>query len=127
MRSGAPTPPRDLPPALAQAKRDERRRGAWTLLAGLVGACVGLGIGVQSGLRGLERPQLTAGLLFLAGIALYGTGLHQVVWAPAADPDGVPRKLRPWVTAFLCLITWWLLATVAGLVGAVLKERALGG
>jgi hypothetical protein len=94
---------------------------------GLGAATIGLALGVQSGLEGKERPQVAAGLLFLAAIALYGTGLHQVVWAPTADPDGVPRKVRPWVTALLCLVTWWVLATIAGLVAGVMKDRALGG
>jgi drug/metabolite transporter (DMT)-like permease len=114
-------------PAIAKATREERRRGTWTALAGLVAATTGLALGVQSGLDGNDRPQLAAALLFLAGIALYGTGLHQVLWAPTADEDGVPRKVRPWVTALLCLVTWWVLATIAGLVAGVLKERALGG
>ena len=124
--SSPPQAPRPVSPAVAKATREERRRGTWTALAGLGAACTGLALGVESGLRGNERPQLAAGLLFLAGLALYGAGLHQVVWAPASDPDGVPRKARPWVTAFLCFVTWWVLATVAGLIAGVLRERALG-
>jgi hypothetical protein len=112
---------------VTSAKRAERRRGAWVTLAGLVGASSGLALGVKSSLRGDERPQLSAILLFVAGLTLYGTGLHQVVWAPAAEDHGVPRKARPWVTAFLCLVSWWVLATVSGIVAGVVRDRALGG
>ena len=119
--------PRPVSPELAKAARDERRRGAWTAVVGLGAAITGLALALQSGLQGNERPRVSAGLLFLAALALYGTGLHQVVWAPTSDPDGVPRKVRPFVTALLCLFTWWILATIGGLIAGVMKESALGG
>lgn len=122
--TGAPAP---APSAHAAAKRAERRRGALIALAGLVGASSGLALGVQSSLRGDEHPQMSAILLFVAGLALYGTGLHQVVWAPTAEEHGVPRKARPWVTAFLCLVSWWGLATISGIIAGVMRDRALGG
>lgn len=118
--------PRPLRPDLVKATREERRRGAWFALAGLVAASCGLALGVQSSLRGDERPQLSAGLLFLAGLVLYGVGLHQVVWAPTVDPEGVPRKARPWITAFLCFLTWWVLATISGLVAGLLRANSIG-
>jgi hypothetical protein len=31
------------------------------------------------------------------------------------------------VTAFLCLVSWWVLATVSGIVAGVVRDRALGG
>lgn len=109
---------------MAKETRQERRRGAWMAVVGLVGAVCGLALGLKSTLHGDERPQLSALLLFAAAIALYGTGLHQVVWAPTSDPDGVPRNVRPWVTVLLCFVTWWLLAVISGLVAGLIRDGA---
>jgi hypothetical protein len=108
------------------AARAERRRGAWTALAGLVGAAAGLVLGMQSSLRGTERPQLSAILLFVAGLALYGVGLHHAVWAPTTDRSGVPPKARPWITAFLCLVSWWVLATISGIIAGLVRDGSAG-
>ncbi len=114
---GSPSP---LDPALAAAKRRERRQGLWLAGAGLAGVVGALGTMVHRHVTQPARPQNVLTIVFLASVVLYGVGLHRALWAPRADAGGVPRPVRPWLSLVLTLVTWWTLAQIAGLVSGAL-------
>jgi ABC-type branched-subunit amino acid transport system permease subunit len=119
MDAPAPAP---APPVDPAAKRRERRQGLAVAGFGLAVAIAALVAAVRLNLAHGGQPQpphLT--FLFLGAMVVYGLGIHRAAFAPRADPGGVPRHVRPWVSAAIALITWAVIAQIVGLVASLLR------
>jgi len=119
MEPSAPAPVAD--PA---AKRRERRQGLALAGLALAVALAALAAAVRLNLASGGRPQpphLT--FVFLGAMVVYGLGVHRALFAPRADPGGVPRHVRPWVSAAIALVTWALIAQVVGFIAGLLRGR----
>lgn len=125
MQPQAPHAP--LTPELAAAKRRERRQGLAIAALGLVGAVAALATAVHRYVTVAgpvdETPQRLPTIVYLVSITIYGIGLYRALWAPSADPGGIPRPVRPWLTVVLTLLSWWVLAQIAGLASGALRAR----
>jgi hypothetical protein len=117
-------PSAPAPVADSAVKRRERRQGLALAGLGLAVALGALAAAVRLSLASGGKPQpphLT--FVFLGAMVVYGLGVHRALFAPRADPSGVPRHVRPWVSAAIALVTWAVIAQVVGFIAGLLRGR----
>ncbi len=91
------------------------------MIGGIALLCAGFLGSFFLGSLGLDGLRPFLPLLMVAGIVVFGTGLHKALWAPPRDTSSIPPALRPVVSALAALAVAAGISFVGGLVVGLLR------
>lgn len=93
------------------------------MFGGIALLCAGFFGSFFAGAVGFDALRPVLPLVMLAGVVVFGTGLHKVLWAPPRDTSSVPPALRAVVSALAALAGAACIGFIAGFVAGLLRAR----